>query len=199
MRRAFLALTLPILFVLSGNSRADLVTFSTDQTGADTKINADATSSWNFQLLAGGPTITEIQGIFDMKIDGNTPTSNITFTLYQGFDGAEDPLAVVLGSVTLTPASFTKSFSPVTFDISSLDLQSSLTIPTDFSVALTSPTPHNKTYHIKGGDFSGDPSEYINTGTPLAAAAPEPSTIVVALGALVPLGMIVVRRRLSDA
>ena len=73
----------------------------------------------------------------------------------------------MLGSVTLTPSAFTNSFSPVTFDIKGLDLLSSATDVTDFSVALTSSTPHNKTYHIKGGDFAVDPATLVHIGTPL--------------------------------
>ena len=70
MQRAIPVLVLATLFSVSGNSRASLITFTTGHTGADTKINSGASSEWDFQLLPGAPAITEIKGIFDMKIDG---------------------------------------------------------------------------------------------------------------------------------
>ena len=127
------------------------------------------------------------------------PTSNITFTLFDRLDGLDDSSAVVLGSVTLTPSTFTNSYQPVTFDIKGLDLLSSATDVTDFSVRLTSSTPHNKTYHIKGGDFAVDPATLVHIWAPLlhthAAAVPEPSTLVLSLIALAPLSYLMGRRR----
>jgi hypothetical protein len=93
---------------------------------------------------------------------------------------------------------FSQSFSPITFDITGLNIPSFSTDVRDLSVALTSSTPQNKTYHIKGGRISGDPSVYINTGTPIAHSAssvPEPSSFVLGLLALVPLGALLSRRR----
>src|SRR5262245_41093948 len=99
-----------------------------------------------------------------MKIDGNSQTSNITFNLYDRFNGATDSSSVVLGSATLTPASFNNQWNTVIFDIKPLNLPSSVTNPTNFSVALMSLTPNNKTYHIKADSFSADNTNYINTG-----------------------------------
>jgi hypothetical protein len=201
MRRAILSFALLFLFAATGSAHANLitVTFSTGHTGADTKINVGSTSSWNFQLLKGAPSIGEIVGSFDMKIDGNSPTSNITFNLYDRFNGDTDSSANILGSITLTPASFTNQWNAVIFDITGLNLASSPTNSTNFSVALMSSTPSNKTYHIKADSFSADNTNYINTGTPVPITVPEPSTMLVALGALVPLGVVMGRRRLRIA
>lgn len=202
MRRMLAFFVVGTLFTLTGSSQAGLIMLTTGHSGEDTKINADSTSDWNFQLLPGGSAITEIKGIFDMKIDGNTPTSKITMTLFDRFNGEEDPSAVVLGSVSLSPSAFTHSFNQVTFDLTGLDLVPSATDVLDFSIALSSLTPHNRSYHIKGDDFLGGPTGVVNTGTPLphtppgpAPAVPEPSTLVMSLIALAPLGLFLGRRR----
>ena len=190
MRHATPSLVLAAITALAGPSDAgQVVTFSTDITGATTKVDVDSTSSWDFQLLGGAPTVTEVQGVFVMKSQGS-PTAGITFTLYDRFDGYEDPSAVVLRSVTLTPAAFTNQFSPVAFDLTGLNLVSSPVNPTNFSVALTSPTASNEAYFIKGDSFSSNSPTSVNTGSPVTPAFsnPEPSSIAMVASA-VPLGL----------
>jgi len=201
MRSTPLLLGIAAMLTLAVPSRADLsLIFKTDMSSPDNHVDSGDSLSWNFQLVAGSSgaiTLTEVIGSFPIKIDsGNTPTADITFTLYSQFDEQGSPL----GSVSLAPSDFTHQFTSTAFDITGFTPQY---VPpngvSDFSIALTS-TETPGFYHVKAGDFSSN-SAFVNPGTPLGAqgdppvAAPEPATISLVLTGLAPIALTALWRR----
>lgn len=132
-----------VIAVLAGATSALAVTYqdgyiTTGQTGAQTFINAGATSS--FYVAATTDTAQLVGGNFTMKKD-STAALNIFLTLYEN--------GVEVAKATQTPSAFTGNFAPVVF-----------TFPTPYVLkpgrgyraTLTSSVVNTSTYYIKGAD-----------------------------------------------
>jgi hypothetical protein len=189
MRRLFLAAAMTLF--LSGSSRADVVTFSTGQSGADTNIQQGTSFIIDFGVVSG-TTVTEIQTNFTMKIDGgsnNAPNATIQMSLYDAPDGGGTLLAT---SPSKSASDFTQQFtSGYNFDIPSI----SLVGPHNYSLVLWSNDTANGKYHIKTSVSSSDP----NVPLGQVPGVPEPATYLSAslVAGLMGLGYIWRRRQLN--
>lgn len=162
----------------------------TGQTGSQTQLDLDHTSTWDFTPAyswdLGG-------GIFDMKDGsqtGSLSNSDITLTLTDLTD------SITVDSITLTATDFGQSFGSVTFAFTNPAV---LTAGVDYQLQLTSSVPNaqNDAYFIKnGGTYSFDDSQ----GNQLPTnPAPEPSSAsMLMLGSVGVLFGVLSRRRQRD-
>ena len=72
MQRAIPVLVLATLFSVSGNSRASHHHLHHGSYGCGHEDQLRGEQRVGLPVAAGAPAITEIKGIFDMKIDGNS-------------------------------------------------------------------------------------------------------------------------------
>ncbi|MDX2035043.1 MAG: PEP-CTERM sorting domain-containing protein [Isosphaeraceae bacterium] len=168
------------------------MTFSTDQTGANTQIDIDHTTIYNFYVLPG-QSVTGILGDFTIK-RGSKTTEPITFSLWSGVDG----LGTRLASISLAASSVSQSYESRIFDLDPLGAPLG---PGSYSVQLSSMTGDqgSRQYFFKGGRFQSSDPAAVSTvpppsggGTP--PAVPEPSTVLsAALGSVAALAL--ARRR----
>jgi hypothetical protein len=171
------------------------VTFSTGQTGAQTQIDLDHTTAYNFSVFADAPTITSIIGDFKLK-RGPKTSEDIVFTLWDQFDGYLTPGAGVLASTSRGPLDIDGGdFTSTLFTLSDL-----MVGPGNYSVSLTSGAPDSQAqaYFIKGSGLQATPPQFIDTNPsppPAPAVVAEPASIaMVALGTGL-VGMYGLRRR----
>jgi hypothetical protein len=156
-------------------SAAPVYYVATDQTGGQTQIDVNHSSSW---LLEPNVDFSLAGGLLTMKA-GNNASATLTFSLYEGSD-ATGPL---LGSAILTNAIFCGqvgncgSFNEHTFSFASpILLDSNLS----YFARLTSTAPdvQSKAYFIKSGSFISDGNGKALIPQPIGdVATPEPATI----------------------
>jgi len=176
-----LRLILGVSLLASLCNAAPTYYLATDQTGGQTQIDINHTSTWllepNVDFSFGG-------GLFTMKA-GNNASAFVTLSLYEGTD-ASGPL---LGSAALTNAVFCGqvgncgSFDKHTFSFANpILLDSNLS----YFARLTSNATdvQSKAYFIKSGSFISDVNGNAIIPQPIGdVATPEPATIgLLALG-----------------
>ena len=157
-----------LMFVPSASAETYYV--YTGQTGAQTQIDVNHTSTWS---LAPASTFLFGGGIFNIK-EGSATTANITLSLYLGVDAS----GTLLNSVTLGPGSFTQSFTSTNFFFAS---PVALTGGTNYFAALTSSAvdAQSTAYFIKGAGNVTFPADA--TGNPVpnpVNSTPEPGSWV---------------------
>lgn len=143
------AVTFALFFALGTASAS--VWVQTGQTTAQTQIDFNHSSTWNFtpiqQFVFSG-------GRFTMK-DGSQTNSNIVFSVYEGTNAN----GILLAQVTQTTAQFCagttncQSFSLHIFDLGSNAV--SMQVGHNYFIALTStaaPDRQSQAYFIKGPD-----------------------------------------------
>ncbi|MEP6755850.1 MAG: hypothetical protein ABJA67_10140 [Chthonomonadales bacterium] len=195
---SFLA-ALSVLALSSNAASAQIVTFSTDQTGANTQIDNVNSQVWDFSVNPGF-TVSEIIGNFEIKL-GPSTVDPIIFSLYDQFNGtghvsgAYTPGGNLLGSATILPGAVTQSFTPLSFDITGLNLSAG-----PYSVALQSNAGSNgsEQYFFKGhgGEFITQSPEVTPGGGPVTnAEVPEASGLIGAVIGIATVGSLVYRRR----
>lgn len=111
------------------------------QSGAQTQIDVDHTSTWTIQVTSG--TLLFAGARLTMK-RGPSSSTSVTLSLYQGNSAA----GTLLGTATLANNAFGPQFNQEEFALSS-----PLTLnPGTYFVALTSPAPdvQSQAYFIKG-------------------------------------------------
>jgi len=191
--RQILAACLLALFATTPSRGAFTVTFSTDQSRAQTQIDSQHTTAFDFAVLAGSPTITSIVGDFTIK-RGSQTTSNITFTLFDRPNGFETPGAVALATVSLAPGSVSQQFNSTLFRLDGLSLGQG-----NYSVALTSQadTPQSQAYFIKGGNPTATPGTFISFNV---QPVPEPGSLtLMGIAGAIGLGFARLRGRRANA
>lgn len=165
---------------------------TTGQTGAQTQIDINHTSSWTltptFAFDLGG-------GSFEMKA-GSSAAATALLTLYQGTSQA----GTILGQVTLTNLAFCTQVSNCgAFGVHDFFFGSAvpLSVGTTYFVALTSLAAdvQSQAYFIKAansfiGDASGNPiiPPPIDGGT--GGQVPEPSSLLLAGVGLLAIGLV---------
>jgi uncharacterized repeat protein (TIGR01451 family) len=139
--RRVCALALILLLPVTATTAAAQSYIYTGQSGAQTQIDVNHTSSWYVQVSAGN-TMTLGGGKFHMK-KGPTATGSVTLTLY-----ANGPGGTQLATVTLGVANFGSSFAETVFNFSSAPVLSAGT----YYASLTSNAVdnQNQAFFIKG-------------------------------------------------
>jgi hypothetical protein len=174
-----LRLILGVSLLVSLCSAAPVYHLATDQSGGQTQIDINHTSTWllepNVDFFLGG-------GLFTMKA-GNNASASVTLSLYEGND-ATGPL---LGSVALTNATFCSqaancgSFAQHAFAFTNPMLLDS---DQNYFAKLTSNAPdvQSKAYFIKStsffmSDVNGNAINPQPIGELAATETPEPATM----------------------
>jgi hypothetical protein len=170
-----LRLGIGLSLVVSLCSAAPVYYLATDQTGGQTQIDITHTSTW---LLDPNVDFAFAGGLFTMKA-GNTASTSVTLSLYEGSDAS----GLLLGSVALTNAVFCSqvancgSFSshPFLF-VNPIPLDRNLS----YFARLTSNAPdvQSKAYFIKSGSsFISDVNGTAIIPQPIGdVATPEPAS-----------------------
>jgi hypothetical protein len=184
--RAFLATML-----FSSLSMGATYYLATDNTGAQTQIDVNHSSTW---VLNVGTTFDLGGGLFSMKA-GNSATDTVSFNLYSGSDAT----GTLLASVTLDNATFCAQAANCgtyvfhQFFISPVTLLSGQT----YYAALTSSAPdtQSQAYFIKSDTFfvsdeNGTPVVPSPLGPGPVTETPEPSTVMLSGLGLVMLGFL---------
>jgi hypothetical protein len=131
------------LAAFAARAASAAVFVSTGHTGAQVQCDSDHTQFWTYAVSA--PVSGIDGGLFDMKCGSNT-SDNITFSIFQG-TFADYGTAAPLLSVTLTPASFTQSYTPVSFQGTPFNLLPNTTYTA--VLASSAPNPQSQAYFIK--------------------------------------------------
>jgi hypothetical protein len=154
---------------------------ATDQTGAQTQIDLQHTSSW---LMTPGINFDFAGGLFTMK-DGSSSFDPLTLSLYRGTDASGS----LIGSVNLTNATFCAQVGncgqfashPFLF-VAPVPLVAGTT----YFAALTSPAANVQSlaYFIKNDSFfisdqngTAIQPQPVTFGTPPASPTPEPRSL----------------------
>jgi hypothetical protein len=186
--------TASISLLLASMASASTLYLATGQTGANTQVDVDHTSTWNFtpdtDFTFGG-------GLFTMKA-GQNAAADIVFALYQGTDAS----GVLLDKVTLTNTQFCAQASCNQYDFHQFFLTSTISLSsgTSYFANLTSQAVDTQTeaYFIKSGDyFISDQTGSPVNPSPIEAApapTPEPSSLALICSGL---GLVLFGRRLK--
>jgi hypothetical protein len=190
MKKVFILLLLTLAATSALSASTNYLYVETDQTGANTQIDANHTSSWNFTALSdwvlGG-------GLFTMK-QGSKTSLDIYFTL--STTGSAD--VVLHPSITGSTSQFTQQWGQINFSFTPVVTL----IPNAYytlTLHSTSPDTQSQAYFIKGNTSNYgfetidgtplDPSEYADG---FVAAVPEPGTWLLAAGGI---GLVLFARR----
>lgn len=182
--------------LMSSLSMGATVFIATDQTGQQTQIDVNHTSTW---LLSVNTPIDFGGGVFSMK-DGQTASADVVLTLYEGADNT----GTILRQVTLSHTAFCTGFANCgSFDYHPFVFSTpyAMTTGTNYYLALTSSAPDTQSdaYFIKNnGRFAASdtvptpltPSPFVGV-----TAVPEPSTMLLSGIGLVALGVLGRRTR----
>lgn len=187
LQRSFLVGAFVVLTTTVGQA-ATIYYLATGQTGGQTQIDVNHTSSW---LMTPNTDFQFAGGLFTMK-DGQTTASAITLSLYQGLDSS----GTLLGSTVLSTPTFCASVSNCgQYNYHEFDFTTPFTLSTGatYYLALTSVAPdvQSQAYFIKNDSFfisdqvgNAIQPQPVTFGTPSAATVPEPESIwLTALGA----------------
>jgi hypothetical protein len=163
---------------------------STDQSGAQVQDDINHTQHWTYSVSAEVPAVDG--ALFVMKRGPHT-SENTTFVIIQG-TYADFGSVTPIFSKTLTPADFTQSYDPISFQDTSVPLH----VNTVYTGVLYSSAAdaQDEAYFIKQGnlvfvDGAGDPVNTVEVLPP--SAIPEPASLaVLGLGVL---GVVARRRR----
>jgi hypothetical protein len=179
-------------------SAAPVYYLTTDQTGGQTQIDVNHTSTW---LLDPNTDFSFAGGFLTMKA-GNNASTSVTLSLYEGTDDS----GLLLGSVALTNSAFCSQVGNCgSFGSHAFLFGTPIALDSDVSyfAALTSNAPdvQSKAYFIKSTSFfmsdaNGNAISPQPIGDLATTQAPEPATMglfIVGLG-LVTIPQI--RRRL---
>ncbi len=154
---------------------------STGQSGAQVQCDVNHTQHWTYSV---SEDISDIAGALLTMKRGPQTSASITFSIYEG-DYSIFGSAVNLLSVTLMPADFTQSWSPILFDSTPIALLAGRTYTAVlFSAAADN---QNQAYFIKGG--SETPLAFVDeNGVPTTGGGqiqpPTPAPGAIALLAL---------------
>lgn len=182
-----------------GSAHATTFYVFTGQSNAQTQVDVNHTSTWNF--TTGNSPFDLGGGDFTLKEGPNT-TANIILTLYLGLDGSGTQVA----QLDLTNAQFDALFAPPitnpvantqSFTLVPLHFASPYTLAanSEYHLALTSIAPDTQSlaYFIKGYDSFTIQTPGGETPPDVVLATPEPASIMLLAAGLA--GLATVRRR----
>jgi hypothetical protein len=173
---------------------------STGQTTAQTQIDLDHSTTWQFTPVL---EFTFSGGRFIMK-DGPSTVASISFSVYEGLNAN----GLLLAQLTLTNDDFCvgqdncQNYGLHTFDLGTQSV--AMQIGRNYFIALTSPTANDKqsqAYFIKGPDlitFTDANGNPYNPPPAMIGTVPEPSTGLL-LGAGVALAFTLKKYRRRQA
>lgn len=154
---------------------------STGQTGAQVQCDVNHTQHWTYSV---SQDVADIGGALLTMKRGPQTSASITFSIYEGLF-SDFGSAVNLLTLTLSPADFTQSWSPIMFSAAPIELRAGRTYTAVlFSAAQDS---QSEAFFIKGGTDS--PLAFVDaTGAPVSGGGqvqpPAPAPGAVALLAL---------------
>jgi hypothetical protein len=166
-------------FSMMSMATASTLYLATGQTGANTQVDVDHTSTWLFTPHAD---FTFGGGLFTMKA-GQNAAADVVFSIYQGNDAS----GTLLDSATLTSAQFCTQATCNQYDFHQFFLNSpiSLSSGTSYFANLTSQAVDTQTeaFFIKSGDYfiSDENGSPLNPSPIQSAPAPTPEPSSLAL------------------
>lgn len=150
MRRLLFGVLAASLFV-APSARASSITFSTDQTGANTQIDISEDEIWTFNVTSG--TLNDVFGKFVIK-SGPSTDEPIVFSLFSGAPPAgsllasDQLLSISDSSAPCATCLITQTYTEWTFSMTGVNIGAG-----SYYVRLSSITPSNgaNQYFFKNG------------------------------------------------
>jgi MYXO-CTERM domain-containing protein len=186
MRLSYIAAALPLALAPLASAA---IFVSTGQTGAQVQCDVNHTQHWTYSVSAD---VADISGALLTMKRGSQTTASIGFVIFEGLF-SDFGTATNLMSITLSPAAFTQSFSPVEFSGTPFNLIAGRTYTAVlFSSAVDS---QSEAYFIKGGSetplrFVDETGTNVTTGGQISPPVPAPGAL-----ALLGLAGFIARRR----